>query len=204
MLKSLIEIKYSIQRIKKNYIASKYKLKFFLIYSISLLIVGLYFTYVISVFIFIFLYVSLTGIINLFWLKNKFNLRCMYIYDANFGNSILNIFKYYLIDIIIQYAYLIFYLILKILTKNIFLDIIRSIFGRLFNILFIFLFGFPSFLINVVTKLYVRIDNSTEGYWLYINVLLMNLNSMYFFDFKETVKFEDYYITYKENTINFN
>lgn len=186
-------------QIFKNYKDSKNFIYFIIITFLSLLIVTFYFFYIFSVITFFFIYVALCGLYEIYIKKNKFSLKTLFLYNFKLKQKRFYWLKYYLIIIPIQYSYLIFYYIYTVVLKNLWFESIKLFLSRCINIVFIVIFGFPVFYIDILNKVYARLDNSIVDNKINWQLLKINLNSMYFFDFQTTLSVESKYIQYEEN-----
>ncbi len=57
--------------------------------------------------------------------------------------------------------------------------------------MFIYVFGFPVFFIKIINKVYTRINNSIKKKKLNISLFELNFESMFFFDFKDSIEYEN-------------
>jgi len=135
-------------------------------------------------------------LIQSFFRKKSFKVENIFMYSWEKKNSNLNVFKYYFFDIIIQYNYLIIYIIWNLYKTKGYLTFFKTLLSRIINFIFIYLFGFPIFFIDVTNKLYTRLKNSFKNFRVDSGLFLLNLNSMYFFDFSNHFYIEELEITF--------
>jgi len=115
----------------------------------------------------------------------------IYFYKYQIEGSWLKLIKYYSYQLPARYAFSILYVILEIIKNNGYFALIKILLTRVVNITFIYIFGFPVLVLEVSNKLYTRIQNSLDGHKIDLELLKINLNSMFFFDFAETLYVEN-------------
>jgi len=141
--------------------------------------------------------------------KTEFFLEKIQLYNVQLQSKlikypiILIFIKYYLYDLLFIYSFLTIFIILKYYKKWNFINILKFFLSKSVNFLFIYIFGFPIFYIDVVRKLYNRINNSYAFSKFNKDLFILNIQSMYIFDCQNTTKYEEYKMSYdfKNNTI---
>jgi hypothetical protein len=122
--------------------------------------------------------------------KRSFKIMNIYFYKYQLEGAWLKLIKYYSYLLPARYAFSILYVILEIIKNNGYFALIKILLTRIVNITFIYIFGFPVLVLEVSNKLYTRIHNSLDGHKIDLELLKINLNSMFFFDFAETLYVE--------------
>jgi hypothetical protein len=186
-----------------NYKSSRSSIMFLIIYFLSSTVILFYFFYFFTLFFLFFIVISLYTLYIVFVCKQKFSLQSIKIYNYSLYSKKYNAFKYYFVDLLIQYAFVLLYFTIKIVYTRQLITFIKQLLGKTFNFVFIIIFGFPIFFIKLINKLYTRIDNSVKNNKININLLFININTMYIFDYQDSIKFEELSIYYTDNKINF-
>jgi len=134
--------------------------------------------------------------------KKTFKVSHIFFYKYQVSWDVSKLIKYYFYTLPIRYAFSIIYTLLEIIKDNKYTTLMKVLLTRVVNIAFIYIFGFPVLVLEVSNKLYTRIYNSTDGYRVDWDILKLNLNSMFFFDFKETLYIEDLEIYFNAYNLN--
>jgi len=203
IIKKILEFIFLVKSIYLDYQESNNKRIFVKLYTTSTSTVIVYFIYFVFVFGFFLFYVTSTGLIRIYLFNANFALTSMSIYNYRPKNLILDIIKYYLIDLPCHHAYLIFYTSLEFCYNNWSLDFLQSFWYDAFIFIIIQIVSFPVFFIKVINKLYKRL-NSSYLYGSYNKkFFIMNVTSMFAHDFKKTLLLEGHNIYYLQNILTF-
>lgn len=169
-------------------------------YPLTIIIVFSYFYIAIFLFPFIFLFTLFLFIKTVYIKKEDFNIKNIYIYEYFIENTYLHIIKFYLLDRLIQYSFLLIYIIIQYFKEKDYLIIFKVILANSFRILFIYVFGWPMFLINFVRKVYGRMEECIVERQYLIKRIKLEFSSMKFFDYTEDICNEDKTIKYNKDT----
>lgn len=143
------------------------------------------------------------GVAYIFLLKKKYNIKSVVFYEYSWKKHNFNAAKYYLYDIVVQYSFLVLYIALQLGQTKVLYNLVYKLVTKIFNIVFIYVFGFPVFFIKIINKVYTRINNSIKKKKLNISLFELNFESMFFFDFKDSIEYENLEVWYEDDTLKF-
>jgi hypothetical protein len=203
IIATIIDLKLHVETIRINFKNAKSVTQCIVVYIIATIIVFNFFLYFFFIFGPISLIIVAQGIVYIFLLKKKYNIKSVVFYEYGLKKHNFNAAKYYLYDIVIQYSFLVFYLALQLGQTKILYNLVYKLVTKIFNIVFICVFGFPVFFIKIINKLYTQIDNSIIKKKFNIRLCELNFESMFIFDFKGSIEYESLEIWYEDGTLKF-
>jgi len=149
-MRSFVFLKLSLARIYGDFKEVHSKKRCLLLYIIATSITILYFTVIMSIIPFIFIYVVLTFIYVVIYKKNKLTIYRITFYDFAPKNNYDGLIKFYVYNLSVYYSYLVLYGIIVLIKEKTYITFLKKILSKVINILFILMFGYPSFLLNII------------------------------------------------------